>query len=236
MSTTDENYLQKLFINEAKPALNRHSGGSSSGESYYDELWDGVQDYGLRTNYQYGFTFWKSTKITPKYTITSDTLYGIFYGCHNLEELPPFASTNEAGFASAMMAFMNCALLKKVPPFKIKTSGKTYLNNTFNGCKALETIEELAFADGEYEFLDTFKLCNELKNLTIKGTIQSNGLNLQWSTKLSHDSLMSSINALKDYSADTSGTSWVVTLGSENLAKLTTEERLIAEQKGWSLV
>jgi hypothetical protein len=27
MSTTDKNYLEKLFINEAKPALKRHSGG-----------------------------------------------------------------------------------------------------------------------------------------------------------------------------------------------------------------
>ena len=31
--SSDENYLEKLFINEAKPALNRHSGGSSSGDS-----------------------------------------------------------------------------------------------------------------------------------------------------------------------------------------------------------
>ena len=30
MSKTDENYLQKLFINEAKPALNRHSGGGDN--------------------------------------------------------------------------------------------------------------------------------------------------------------------------------------------------------------
>ena len=69
----------------------------------------------------------------------------------------------------------------------------------------------------------------------IGGTININGFDFHWSTKLSHDSLMSIINALQDKTTDTSGTSWVVTLGTENLAKLSDSQKAIATQKGWSL-
>lgn len=53
-------------------------------------------------------------------------------------------------------------------------------------------------------------------------------------TNLTHDSLMSIINGLKDYSG--TGTTHTCTLGSTNLAKLTDEEIAIAtEKKGWTL-
>ena len=56
---------------------------------------------------------------------------------------------------------------------------------------------------------------------------------MRWSTKLSHDSLMSIINALKDYSADTSGTTYTLTIGGTNIEKLTQDELDSIEEKGW---
>ena len=44
---------------------------------------------------------------------------------------------------------------------------------------------------------------------------------------------MSIINALYDYSA--TATTKTITLGAENLAKLTDAEKKTAEDKGWSL-
>lgn len=81
---------------------------------------------------------------------------------------------------------------------------------------------------------NTFVNCTALTDLTVEGTIGQNGFNVQWSP-LSHDSLMSILYALEDYSADTSGTAWVVTIGSENRAKLTEDEIAIAEEKGWEV-
>jgi hypothetical protein len=72
-----------------------------------------------------------------------------------------------------------------------------------------------------------------LENVTFEGTIGQNGLNFSWSINLSHDSLMSIINCLKDYSG--TGTTKTVTLGATNLAKLTTAEKAVATQKGWTL-
>jgi hypothetical protein len=44
---------------------------------------------------------------------------------------------------------------------------------------------------------------------------------------------MNVINILKDYSG--SGTTYTLTLGSTNLAKLTDAEKAIATEKGWTL-
>jgi hypothetical protein len=71
-----------------------------------------------------------------------------------------------------------------------------------------------------------------LEEIRFEGVIAKNGLNLQWSP-LSHDSLVSIIDCLQDKSADTSGTVWKVTVGSANLAILTTEDFENIQAKGW---
>ena len=53
------------------------------------------------------------------------------------------------------------------------------------------------------------------------------------SNKLSHDSLMSIINALKDFSSTT--TTKTLTLHANSKALLTDSEKAIATQKGWTL-
>lgn len=55
-------------------------------------------------------------------------------------------------------------------------------------------------------------------------------ISFSYSTKLTHDSLMSIINGLATVTETKT-----LTLGTTNLAKLTTEEKAIATQKNWSL-
>ena len=62
-----------------------------------------------------------------------------------------------------------------------------------------------------------------------------NGLDVSYCEYLTHDSLMSIINCLKDYSDYTGTTNWVCTLGATNLAKLTDAEKAIATENGWTL-
>ena len=71
-----------------------------------------------------------------------------------------------------------------------------------------------------------------LENITIGGEICSD-ISFSGNTKLTHDSLMSIINHLKDFSGTT--TTNTCTLGSRNLAKLTDAEKAIATEKGWTL-
>lgn len=101
---------------------------------------------------------------------------------------------------------------------------------TFSNCYVLHTVSKIGVAEST-TFISTFTNCIELRNLTIDGVIGQNGFDVHWSTKLTHDSLMSIINALQ---TKTSGT-WTVKLGTTNLAKLTDAEKAIATQKGWTL-
>ena len=97
----------------------------------------------------------------------------------------------------------------------------------------LETIDEL-IVDEKYVFNSIFASSSKLTNLKITGTIGQNGFSVSPCKNLTHDSLMSIINALQDKTTDTSGTTWKVTLGSTNVAKLTTEELAQIEAKGWT--
>jgi hypothetical protein len=107
------------------------------------------------------------------------------------------------------------------------------LNQIF-GYSKLETIEKLIVRDAS-TYSNPFISASNLKNIIIEGSIGENGFNVQWSDSLSHESLMSIINALQDKTSDTSGTVWTVTLGSTNKAKLTEEELAIADAKGWEV-
>ncbi len=90
----------------------------------------------------------------------------------------------------------------------------------------------LIVVDENTTFTDTFLNANNLENVTFEGTI---GKKVSFSscTKLTHASLMSITNALKDYSE--LGTTCTLTLGTTNLGKLTDEEKALATQKGWTL-
>lgn len=103
-----------------------------------------------------------------------------------------------------------------------------------HGAKKLISIDKLMLrADGSNSFVQTLTDCVELTNIVIEGTIGQNGFDVSPCTKLTHDSLLSIINALKDYSGTT--TAKTVTLGATNLAKLTDAEKATATEKGWTL-
>lgn len=103
----------------------------------------------------------------------------------------------------------------------------------FSGCYSLKTIRKIITSEATVWNNLTFQLCRLLENLIIEGVIGAGVFNVQWSTNLTHESLMSIINALQDKTGDTSGTAWKLTLGPDNIAKLTADELLMIENKGW---
>ena len=117
----------------------------------------------------------------------------------------------------------------------IDVTNATGIQNMFSYASMMKTIRKLIVSEKTAEFNNTFGNCRSLENITFEGTIAKNGINLQWSTNLTHDSIMSLINCLADKSSDTSGTVYKVTLGAQNIAKLTDAEQQIAQRKGWNL-
>lgn len=209
----------------------------------YDFFWDNYQTNGTRTSYNYAFREWQPSFFKPKYNIVPTTAIGIFYAMFNKET--DGASLKEAlnnanivldtSNANNLSSLFSYSGVTDVPA--INTVSAPKLDRIFEGSRQLKTIDKLVLrADGSQTFVDVFINCTALQNLVIEGVIGNNGFSVQWSTKLTHDSLVSIINALQDKTSDTSGTEWKVTIGETNLAKLTAEEIAVAKQKGWTVI
>lgn len=114
----------------------------------------------------------------------------------------------------------------------IDCTAATSLTGTFGymyNCHTIDLIK--VHSENTFASASTFRSAM-LVEVRFEGVIAQNGVNFQWSP-LSHDSLISLFDVLEDKTEDTSGTIWLVTLGSGNMAKLTQEELDIAKVKGW---
>ena len=161
-------------------------------------------------------------------TINANKVDYMFYNNRMVSEIPDMnfpKASYAVNFAST------CNNLIKVGT--INSPSVTHWTFGFSDCQKLETIEGIDLTSATT--VDSlFYNCKALTNLTINGTISINNLDLTYCTLLTHESLMSVINALVDKTTDTSGTVWKIKLGSTNLAKLTDDEKLIIENKGWT--
>lgn len=213
-------------------------GEENGRQAEYDRFWDNYQDYGNRTNYGYGFCAigWNNETFKPKYTI-----YGGNYCFYTMNQTTPFDGSNAVDFkdipldcsnlktATYMFANCNCKNIT------VDLSNCTSLLYTFllSGGGFLDGIN-LKVSENLTTVTNAFNNTWTLKKLrfTEDSVIACNGFNFSWSSNLTQASILSILNALKDYSG-TSGYS--ITLGTTNLAKLTDAEKAIATQKGWTL-
>ena len=185
-------------------------GTDSGGKSHYDEFWDNFQSNGNRQNYSYAFylTYWNDTIYNPKYAIAGTNL---------------------------QYCFRYSGITDTKVPIDIRGRSVSHVSGLFSNASKLKTIRQLIVDESTAFATNTFGSCEALENLTVVGTIGKNGFSVSGSMKLTHDSLMSIISVLQDKTTDTSGTSWVCTLGATNLGKLTDEEKATATNKGWTL-
>ena len=173
----------------------------------HDRFWDAYQEEGNRKTYQYAFYHqgWDENTFQPKYDIVCDGSY-----------------TSNSAFAHSRIT--------EIPVTVDFSKCTTELSSVFANCIRLKSIKKVIFSETN-TFYNPFVSCTALENITVEGTI-GNSISFQWSP-LTHESLMSILNALQDKSADTSGTVWSLTLGPTNCAKLSDEEMTVATAKGW---
>jgi hypothetical protein len=205
-------------------------------KSQYDEFWDNYQNYGrIGTNYNGAFAGTKWTKQTfkPKYDITGFwTCLNMFWAntiggdlVAHLEEIGGIVlDFSDATNAGSCFTYSKFTRLGVIDLRKATTAVSVFALMT-----NLETIDKIIVSKST-AIQNWFNDDNNLVNVIFEGEITGNGLNVQW-CPLSHESLMSIINTLRD----NSGTStWnTITLGADNIAKLTQEELDIMEQKHW---
>ena len=129
---------------------------------------------------------------------------------------------------TSVNSMFNYALkLKKMT--NIFGSSITDARNMFNNCRALESIEKLDFSNVDYTS-HIFDNCAAITTLGGFAGLKAN-LDLSQCTTLTKESLLNVINE----AADVTSSPKTLTLGTENLNKLTDEEKAIATNKGWTL-
>lgn len=174
----------------------------------HSDFWDAFQQNGERTNYYMGFAYWEDACYNPKYpivTASTGTPANIMFDSAKITD-------------TRVDIFVNC----------------TAAGSMFRACRNLKTVKRLVLTENTTSFGNFATNCSELENFNVEGVINGN-IDLHWSAKLTHESLMKILNCLADKTTDTSGTEWVCTLGTTNLNKLTDAEKAIATGKGWVL-
>ncbi len=234
---TDKLTLDDMAGNVDTVYYSAHRAGIEHGkDKQYDEFWDAYQDNGNRTDYQYAFARWRMGAFKPKYDIKPKGAIIMMFAYSKLtdiaQHLEDMGVTLDTSEATGFRDFASYGSVTRLP--EISTIGTSSLSGIFYNCPSLITIDKLVFKDdGSQTWESTsFQGLPSLVNIEIEGEIGAN-FSLSNSSKLSYDSLMSIINALKDYK-DT-GETRTLTLHKTAKAKLSDSDIAIATQKGWAV-
>ena len=211
----------------------------SGKKAEYDFFWAAAQDNGSRTQYQLAFSgcLWNNETFKPKYDMRPSNAERMFHTTdidgdlvEILENLGVVIDTSQCTIMTQMFSYA----IKITRVGVIHTEKAPSLVMMFYAADRLVTIDKLILKDDGSQNLDNaFHNAKALENIAIEGKIGHSGLSLGAAPKLTHESLMSIVNALYDFSA--TGGTHTATFGATNLAKLTDAEKAIATQKGWTL-
>lgn len=201
-------------------------------EAGQKEVWKFITDEGTRTDYGNAFLKTNLEYFEPKYDISPTSATYMFANSIGSVDLADKFEKNGVSldFSSCTnftRAFYNSKITKLGV---IDCASAKALDYTFGLMTGLQTIEKW-IVDSNNTFSNTFSTASALENIIVEGVI-ANDISFSSCKKLTHDSLMSIINALDTLE---SGVTQTLTLGSTNLAKLTDAEKAVATQKGWTL-
>ena len=159
----------------------------------------------------------------------AQNISGCFFGCSNLTSLALPAGFGEAA-TTITSCFQNCSSLTSLALPDGFCQNAVSLLRCFYSCSSLTTLHlPTGFGQNAMNLTYCFDGCSALKTITGNPNFKVS-LNLSPCSKLTHDSIMVVINGLQTVTE-----AQTLTLGSENLAKLTEADKKIATDKGWTL-
>ena len=174
------------------------AGEAKGKEDLLDSFWENYQDKGKRTYYNGAFSYMTDEVFNPKYDIKPTQARYLFMFSRMTGSLPD--RLKELGITmdlsadpSVMETFSNTGWTNIGEIYMPKaTSGY----GTFAFSNKLKVIEKLTFSDS-FAWSSTFA-GTKLQRLIMGSKITKNGFDVQWSTELSKESIISIINALSD--------------------------------------
>ena len=173
-------------------------------------------------SFDYIYTGSKVT-TTPTYQFNNlQLLDHTWSDCECLTNVPILPTYNATNFT---YTWSGCISLLTIPPFNFGSA--VDISGCFNGCISLTTLPYMNLKSVT-NATNAWTGCIDLTTLGGFGAI-STDFNLSDSTLLTVESIMNVINQAATVTGKT------MTFGSENLAKLTDEQKAVATNKGWTL-
>lgn len=186
------------IIKDLNPGGNTEEAFEQGKQAQYDEFWDGFQQNGSKTNYNYAFygTNWNDAIFKPKYDIVPTAIVQTFYNSpitdltSILEKQGVVLDTSNCTNFSFAFAHSK---LTNIP--KINMSTCTNSSSTFVSSRSIVRIEGIVSSEKTIFDKSTFQNCSALKHIIFEGTIASD-ITLQWSKKLDRASILSLLQCL----------------------------------------
>ena len=186
------------------------------------------------------------TTIPLLNTSTVTTMRNMFQGCNKLTTIPLLDTSNVLNMDSMFQScqyltsipllstfnvfsmsymFSDCQVLSTIP--LLNTSNVTNMYGMFSNCQLLTTVPELDVTNVT-DMTDIFLFCSNLKSILMYNI--GTDLDISASTKFERSDLLVILNNL-----NTVTETKTLTMGADNIAKLTEEDKAIATNKGWTL-
>ena len=205
-------------------------------KSEYDRLWDeflkvtqnGTMDFVFAGN------LWNEATFKPKYSMKPYSAVGMFRrnGCNGdlVELLEGLGVTLDFSECVQMSYLFYEANFTRIGVIDFTATDTTsYAFGYMYNCHTIDLVK----LKKENTYVTASFRCPALVNIKIDGEIGQNGFNVQWSTRLSKESITSIINALSD---TTSGRTVTFSKTAKEAA-FTSEEwaALIATKSNWTI-
>ena len=201
-------------------------------KAYSDEWWENFKSDINTSAGLFAGNGWDNTTFNPNFSITVNNAqnmfwYNLYNGdlvelCNNNQIVIDFSKSINFGYCFSNSKFTHIGV--------VDFANCTSLQYVFYNCENLQTIDKLVLYE-KNTYTSMLSRCPLLENLTIEGTIAQNGFNVSGSP-LTHESLVSIINALKDGNGSSTGLK--VTLGNDNIGRLTNDDKQRIIDKGWT--
>ena len=180
----------------------------------------------LRAGGKFAHTTYTDTELTniikPDDTKNIQDFTHMFEGCTNLTTIPQLNTSNASSMNSM---FFGCTNLTTIP--LIDTTYVGNMDEMFYGCHNLKVVPALVCSN-QTSLTNMFYGCYNLEEIHMTGMERT--FRVDDCTKLTREALVELLNNL-----GTPRSTRSLYLGSENLAKLTEEDKAIATNKNWRL-
>ena len=169
------------------------------------------------------------TNLTEIPYFDTSKVYSFYYTWYNCKALTEFPMLDTSKVTDFQGAWSDCSSLTEFPSLDM-SSGTDFMY-AWEGCTKLTSLPQLDLSNGVNfgsSFYSAWEGCYNLVNLGGFGAIKAD-IDLSACSKLTVDSLMNVITQAATVTGKT------MRFGSDNLAKLSDEQKAVATSKGWTL-